>query len=477
MSRFSTIYIAQSSSDNFYSRQELFKGLELLHKLWFQINELDKRLSGRADDRKNNLVADFHVLANKLINQILNIYTEWSDGHSKDGWWSRWAEEELKEFGVIDRGIRGTIDIRPKVQEIIEEQIVRENDWRQEFEDTEYSWAADKFLFSWIIKNFPETKGNAQAQRAKFDELVDNYVGRNDEEKAYDYIKDNAVSRSGRSLMDEFYEWSIENHNFNPRDMVSLDDLYGDDWWNLFYHEEDKFPYQHDLLMRVLNDPQLKEAAWDQWLQMWPGYEETRKQVNNIIDKLNAVRGTADINQIMSTISLALNVAHNSGLMYEHLGLNKDQMEDLSNLDTSSWSQEIKHYSKKILAIYTNPETFIREPSAITFSVSGGTIYTAPSFESHVKLRKDNGLMSVELEGRISKDRNVCAVWNKGFGDNVYNATIASALDTLYNKGLINMETGIFITGSRINGQPYSQFLKEYAEQEELGNVGNSFSL
>lgn len=463
MGRFSTIYIAQYSSNingsdggDFYTSQALFEDLELLHKLWFQIGELEKRLSGRADDRKNNLVAEFHVLAEKVINQIITIYNEWANGHTKEGWWDRWAFEYFCENPILVRQ-QGEVDMRPFVKRKLEEQYMNAIDWFDEFKQTEHEHGAVEFLKTFFDK-IDKTQINGTQQQ-----LITKAINYEDDMLARQMISELGILR-------KFYDWSVENGYYAAS--YDLEDLWGQDWYVDMLQDRGR----RDEIIDILETPEALDEAWRQWTQIWPGYEDTLVQVQNILDKLNAVRGTANINQVMSVISLALNVAHNTGLMYEHLDLNEGQMEELSNLDTSPWSKEIKQYSKKILAQYTNPETFMKEPSAVTFCVSAGVVYTAPSFESHMKIRKEKGLMSVELEGRISKERNVCAVWNKGFGDNVYNETIISALNSLYNAGLINNETGLFITGSRISGQSYSQFLKEYEEQKELGNTGNNFS-
>jgi hypothetical protein len=330
--------------EQFQDSTSLFDGLKQLHKLWYQINELDKKFSGRAEDKRQNLVADFYVLAEPLLEHISAVYKQWSDAHEKDGWWERSAREEIEETGTISRGQRGTIDIRPKIQELLEEQMVNDTDWRVEFEESESSFGADLFLRDRIVQT-SEVRLTGDEVSLKFNDLISDSVGRDEEDKAYDYIKSN-------DLMDEFYKWAVETENYNPRAMVSIDDIYGDDWWTLFKNNPNDYPHQHDMLMLVLENPQLKDTVWNEWLQMWPGYEDTRIQVDEIITKLWALQGSNDVNQIMSTLSLALNVAHNSGLMYDHLDLSKQQMSGLSNLDTKPWDKEIKHYSVKRYSKY-----------------------------------------------------------------------------------------------------------------------------
>lgn len=459
MSRFSRNYITSQfsgSNEDFYNSQQLFTGLEQLHKLWFQINELEKRLSGLASDKRDNLIADFYVLAEKMLSQILSVYSNWSEAHSKEGWWDRWAREHFLNAPTINRR-GGIVDIRPFVKQKLEEQYIRSINWFGEFKESEYDHGAVEFL-GFILSKIDKSKISGEQEN-----LIRKAITFDDQPLARQMI-------SELGLLRKFYDWSVENGYYAVS--YDLEELWGEDWYSEMLEDRGR----QGEIEEIVDSAEALDFVWKQWLEIWPGYEQTRHQVNNIIDKLNAIRGTANVNAVMSTLSLALNVAHNTGLMYEHLNLDEDQMDELSNLPTNDWSREIRQYSKKILAMYTNPETFIKDPSAITFSVSAGVVYTAPSFEAHSKLQKDNGLMSVDLTGRISKDRNVCAAWNRGAGENVYDETVVSALNALFNQGLINNETGIFITGSRVNGESYSQFLREYEKQAELGNTGNNFS-
>jgi len=98
------------------------------------------------------------------------------------------------------------------------------------------------------------------------------------------------------------------------------------------------------LVTEVLDDCQ--KEIWDQWVNHWPDYIKTLEDVKVKINELQSVRDSNDVNQIMQTVSLALNTAHNSGLMYEHMGMKKEEMDELSNLDTSEWDQQLARFAK-----------------------------------------------------------------------------------------------------------------------------------
>lgn len=324
------------SGEEFYASRELFDGLEALHKLWFQINELEKRFSGRADDKKENLRADFYVLSEKLINTIVQIYSGWAEGHSKNGWWERSGMPELEMGeGRINRGERGEVDVTPLIKKEVENYINRDINWFDEFWNTEHDYKAAEFLVANInnVKKFNQPSYKDEAEEAI--QLKDDRLARL------------AIDKIG--LLDDYYDWSVNNGYFSKH--FDLDEIFGDGWWDVVFSPDSHYGFD---LQEILENPAVKEEAWKQWLKLWPNYEATLVQVEQIISKLNSVRGTANMNEIMSTISIALNVAHNSGLMYEHLGLNEGDMEDLSNLSTRDWSNEIKQYSRKIVALYNN---------------------------------------------------------------------------------------------------------------------------
>jgi hypothetical protein len=66
---------------------------------------------------------------------------------------------------------------------------------------------------------------------------------------------------------------------------------------------------------------------------------ETRKRV---IDALHRIESASSIPDKNIAISLALNVVHNSGQMFFTLGLSKQQMDHLSNMDHTKWDTELK---------------------------------------------------------------------------------------------------------------------------------------
>ncbi len=134
--------------------------------------------------------------------------------------------------------------------------------------------------------------------------------------------------------MDEFYDWSVEKGNYEQK--WDVEDLYGEDWW-----KENK-----DTIYDNIDLDSCMDVAWSQWIENWPGYEETLVQVREQIGNLESIKGSQDINQVMSAISLALNTAHNSGLMFEHIDLSEEEMNQLSNIDTSEWENQMKRFSK-----------------------------------------------------------------------------------------------------------------------------------
>lgn len=322
------------SGENFYRSQELFEALEKLHKLWFQSNELEKRFSGKAEDKRNNFIADFYVLAEKVLNQIITIYKNWADGHTKEGWWDRWALEWFSSTPTLTRS-NGVVDMGSFVKQKIEEQYINSINWFDEFKESQHDHGASEFLKQIYDKIDLKQLSGAQKQ------LIDRAISFEDDGLGHQMIGELGMIR-------KFYDWSVKNEYYAAS--YDIEDLWGEDW----YEDMLKDRGRRDEIIEILQTPEALDYAWKQWIKIWPNYERTLVLVQGILDELNSIRGIANPNKIMEVLTRALNIAHNSGLMYEHLGLDEGQMEDLSNLSTRDWSNEIKHYSKKIVALYNN---------------------------------------------------------------------------------------------------------------------------
>jgi hypothetical protein len=280
---------------------ELFQELYHLHELWYKINILNDKYSDIAERYKDRYVAEFYTLSNKVLKELTSQYEGWYFNHSKESFLDEMFEHLLESGGIF----RNHINIKETVKEILEENISKEMDWRQEFEDTEFDFKSDEFL---------KEKG-VDFQVTRIGNVID-------------YIKEH-------DLLDEYYEWALGRGIYERK--FNLDDIYGNDWW-------DRFKPQ---IKNILRLPKINELIWEQWIDNFPGYMETLKNVEESLNRLKSVANSKDINTTMSAISLALNTAHNSGLMYEHLGLSKEEFEALSNINTSKWDEEMKRFSIK----------------------------------------------------------------------------------------------------------------------------------
>lgn len=146
------------------------------------------------------------------------------------------------------------------------------------------------------------------------------------------------ISDFVKPLVQQQINKEIRDDNIDNVDEVvelDLDDVYGDDWWD-----------QNIGTIDVILD-QAKPEAFRQWVNIFPAYADAIKNVKGALSRLTSVAGSKDMNAIMSAISLALNAAHNSGLMYDHLDMSEEEMNQLSNINTSEWDRQLAVFSKK----------------------------------------------------------------------------------------------------------------------------------
>lgn len=288
-----------------YSQEDIYGSLVTLHELWYKINGLETKYSDIAARYKEEYKADFYTLAPQVIDSIVNEYNQWLYDHTKEGRVEILLEWGLRDNGYVDNN-NWIIDIRDFVGNILEEKISSEMDWIQEFQDIEFDSHANVFLSEYLKQ--PQIE--------------------NDD--AYEYIKDN-------NLIDKYYEWSVSKGNYENK--FILEDNYGNDWWVNFKEQIG------DILIQY--EEEIKDEVWNQWLEQWPGYNEVFAGVEEATRNLESAKGSQDINQTMSIISLALNTVHNSGVMMDHF-LTKEQMSSLSNLDTTDWDRQLAAFARKV---------------------------------------------------------------------------------------------------------------------------------
>ena len=117
------------------------------------------------------------------------------------------------------------------------------------------------------------------------------------------------------------------------------------------------------------------------------------------------------------------------------------------------------------------PDELLYDKSAKAFIIKGGQLYSAPARKTHGDIALEHGISygdGQDVSGRVSKDRNVCAVWDYAGNGDPYSEIMANGLLMLFNNGWINSRTGIFITGSNINGMAFASYLRNYAKYKKV---------
>jgi hypothetical protein len=301
-----------SDADEGYGRGLNFKELVQLHKLWYRISQLEGKFSARAEKAMMEARADFHVLASKLAGQTNKAFRNWLYAHMLPGWWIRnkkyiqdlwesegkiWPPDYMKDLanGIIaERCAAAQLEEFPAIDL---EDYVRGN---------EISMGAMEFLASKGIET------DAQFDDEAFQSIV------NDADLLPEYTQ--SLRRNPDFL-----------GYFNPRE------LYGNDWFNASENEQ-------RLFINSLTDD-IGQMAYERFIKKWPGYIATAKNVQATVDRLEKAMSTPeDYNGVMTALSLALNTAHNTGLMAEHVGLSDREMDQLSNLDMGAEDAKIKRF-------------------------------------------------------------------------------------------------------------------------------------
>lgn len=136
----------------------------------------------------------------------------------------------------------------------------------------------------------------------------------------------------------------------------------------------------------------------------------------------------------------------------------------------------IKRSAKRIIKAMTPDDYYHKDKNVRAFIIKDGQLYVGPAHESHGLLAENHGITYGDghvVSGRVSKSDNVVTIWDYAGDANPYSDTMANGIMTLFNKGLINNSTSIFITGGKINGMPVQLYFRFYfkkkQEAEEMG--------
>lgn len=118
----------------------------------------------------------------------------------------------------------------------------------------------------------------------------------------------------------------------------------------------------------------------------------------------------------------------------------------------------------KVTISQTSPDSFFKDPNAITWFYDGGTLSTGPGDVSHWNV--DAGFTrQYELpSGRVSADRSMCAVWALRDKD-VRLTEWINAFMALFNKGIINENT--MIVGSGVIPVKVTDLFREHFQNQE----------
>lgn len=123
-------------------------------------------------------------------------------------------------------------------------------------------------------------------------------------------------------------------------------------------------------------------------------------------------------------------------------------------------------YSDNKYEDYISPDTYYtNDKGATTFLYMNGRLYTGPYDMSHGELAKENNLdYEGEPAGRVSSSGQEVALWD--VNNNSYDDVQQETLLSLYNQGLINLNTKVFIHPD-IQGLPLVNYLRNYNKQKE----------
>lgn len=323
--------IAQSNQSGSWSYgqedNEIFAELEDLHRQWYTIQQLENKYSALAEKAKEEAKANFHMKASDIANKFNKRFSLWLDMHRMPGWWNR-AKAHLTENyeGYIASKERDPYRYRSESKFDIEsfhipQQMI--NILGQRYSHEVLANMQDIEVEE-MVRDHHMVHGAYEYLKTT-GQIVD---GVNDDETAFEHIQtdDNLQADYAQHLKKttDFAE------NFDPVN------IYGSNWY-------EELP--QEFLEQLNKSDDLGPMAYAKFIQRWPNYIQVANNVESSLQRLRAATSNPeDYNGVMTAISLALNTAHNSGIMSDHVGLSRSEMTDLSNLNMQDIDQKSTRY-------------------------------------------------------------------------------------------------------------------------------------
>ena len=315
--RFSKAFLKKFQTD--FSQgsydDDLKQSLESLHKYWYLINGLENKHSDIAERKREEFKSNFYVESKKVIDTIEKRFTQWLNLHKPDSFWRsrvEAAKQWLQDGGEFHPAI---VNDQPKY---ITDAIIREAeklmgediDIYQVREDLENGNYADN------VQRYLENK------KIPFDAEM------GDEELFNKHVQDEGLlTNFAQWMIDSGYYEEMYSGSFNPEDNP---ELYFEAALNLAHSEI--------------------QDIYDNFTSRFPEWDTAIEGVSAALTRLSEAKGNPkDINGIMTAISLALNTAHNNGAMADNIGLDSNNLDELSNLNMSNEDSFLSRFSHKFV--------------------------------------------------------------------------------------------------------------------------------
>lgn len=321
----------------------LYDQLLKLHKQEYYLSRLlwSEKQKGWLEDTPNlkilQIRENINILANKILDKMILVFQQWVNRHFElDSWLCEFLPS-LSEKGVIE-GSSYKIDIRNEVREKLNQELKNDKEFTEYLAGSYLTQNVEKIIDSGIsvVEEFLEQYPLYVEEALEEGISVGQYVQENHDWEFAEFL----IAR-------QFYDPLKEGFSDIDFDVEELDD----EWWQTYICQseilcedgeilnEEECGYYFYILKEVA-----KTSGYAQWKANFPGIEKNEQNVKHALEEMKAVVNSNDWGNKVQTISIALNVAHYFGKMYEHLNLTEREMEQLNNLDSKKWDTDLANW-------------------------------------------------------------------------------------------------------------------------------------
>ena len=315
-----------------------------LHHLEYIVSRIEQERSrtlwlGDRDDRLwGRYVQDLNRLCDRILRQMRVGFAKWHGRHSsKEGWLEEFLPGLAYGKGKMQAGYVWNFDITKELKSAIISQLANLQDYRPYIEEGYFLQNVQR------IADDPRMK--SEVDRFISDQSIDL-----EDQDTYDSLGDMIQIRYSY----EFMEWMEANESLNPlgedlsnyaddRDIEDIDE----NWFERFVgrdiniYENGDTDGEEGPFFDTFVDLAWK-YGYPRWKENFPGIEENEAAVEKGLHRIDEALGSDDWHDKTVAITLGLNVSHYFGKMSEHLGISKDQLDELSNLDVDDWEEEFQ---------------------------------------------------------------------------------------------------------------------------------------